>query len=47
MGEAVRLGHADANPLVSMKIRRDRQPKKPVLTDADIFDAAVGKIKGR
>lgn len=25
MGEAVRLGHADANPLVSMKIRRSRQ----------------------
>ena len=23
MGEAVRLGHADANPLVSLKLRRD------------------------
>lgn len=38
MGEAVRLGHADANPLVSMKIRRDRQPKKPELTDDEILE---------
>ena len=38
MGEAVRLGHADANPLVSMKIRRDRQPKKPDLTDDEILE---------
>lgn len=27
MGEAVRLGHADANPLVSLKLRRDKAPK--------------------
>jgi integrase len=38
MGEAVRLGHADANPLVSMKIRRDRQAKKPELTDDEILE---------
>jgi integrase len=38
LGEAVRLGHADANPLVSMKIRRDRQAKKPELTDDEILE---------
>jgi integrase len=38
MGEAVRMGHADANPLVSMKIRRDRPPKKPELTDDEILE---------
>ena len=38
MGEAVRMGHADANPLVSMKIRRDRAPKKPELTDDEIVE---------
>ena len=31
MGEAVRLGHADANPLVSLKLRRDKAAKKPEL----------------
>jgi integrase len=36
MGEAVRLGHADANPLVSLKLRRDKAAKKPELTDEDI-----------
>jgi integrase len=36
MGEAVRLGHADANPLVSLKLRRDTAAKKPELTDAEI-----------
>src|SRR5579871_5570776 len=36
MGEAVRLGHADANPLVSLKLRRDKAPKKPELTDREI-----------
>jgi integrase len=36
MGEAVRLGHADANPLVSLKLRRDRAAKKPELTDKEI-----------
>lgn len=36
MGEAVRLGHADANPLVSVKLRRDKPAKKPELTDVEI-----------
>lgn len=36
MGEAVRLGHADANPLVSLKLRRDKVAKKPELTDKEI-----------
>jgi integrase len=38
MGEAVRLGHADANPLVSIKLRRDKPAKKPEMTDAEIRD---------
>lgn len=38
MGEAVRMGHADANPLVSVKIRRDRPRKKPELTDTEIIE---------
>jgi integrase len=36
MGEAVRLGHADANPLVSLKVKRDKAAKKPELTDKEI-----------
>lgn len=36
MGEAVRLGHADANPLVSLKLRRDKAAKKPEMTDQEI-----------
>ena len=36
MGEAVRLGHADANPLVSLRLKRDKAEKKPELTDEDI-----------
>src|ERR1035441_7078919 len=45
IGEAVRLGHADANPLVSFKLRRGKAakrtgkggtPKKPELADAEI-----------
>lgn len=36
MGEAVRLGHADANPLFSLKLRRDKVAKKPEMTDAEI-----------
>jgi integrase len=36
VGEAVRLGHADANPLVSLKIKKDKAPKKPELTDDEI-----------
>ena len=38
MGEAVRLGHADANPLLSLKLRRDKSAKKPELTDAEISE---------
>ncbi|MGA9778820.1 MAG: hypothetical protein WBS33_11180 [Verrucomicrobiia bacterium] len=38
MGEAVRLGHADANPLVSLKLRRDKVAKKPELTDTEISE---------
>ena len=36
MGEAVRLGHADANPLVSLKLKRDRAAKKPEMSDDEI-----------
>lgn len=36
MGEAVRLGYADANPLVSLKLKREKAAKKPELTDGDI-----------
>lgn len=36
MGEAVRLGHADANPLASLKLKRDKPAKKPELTDKEI-----------
>ena len=38
MGEAVRLGHADANPLVSLKLKRDKAAKKPELADAEIAE---------
>jgi hypothetical protein len=38
MGEAVRMGYADANPLTSIKIRRDKPAKKPELTDDDIAE---------
>ena len=38
MGEAVRLGHADANPLVSLKLRKDKVAKKPELSDAEVAD---------
>lgn len=38
VGEAVRLGHADANPLVSLKIRRDKAAKKPELTDQEVLE---------
>lgn len=37
MGEAVRLGHATANPLVSLKLKRDKPEKKPELSDAEIL----------
>ncbi len=38
MGESVRLGHADANPLVSLKLRGDKPAKKPELTDKEISE---------
>ena len=37
LGEAVRLGYADANPLVSLKLRRDKPAKKPELSDDEII----------
>ena len=36
MGEAVRLGHLEANPLASLKLKRDKPVKKPELTDDEI-----------
>jgi integrase len=41
MGEAVRLGHAEANPLVSIKLRRDKAEKKPELTDKEIVEIRI------
>ena len=41
VGEAVRLGHAEGNPLATLKIRKDKAAKKPELTDEEIV-----KIKG-
>lgn len=38
IGEAVRLGHADANPLAQLKIRKDRPVKKPELSDEEIAE---------
>jgi integrase len=38
MGEAVRLGHADANPLVRLKLRRDKPTKRPEMTDTEISE---------
>lgn len=37
MGEAVRLGHADGNPLVRLKIQKDKSAKKPELTDEEVI----------
>ncbi len=36
LGEAVRLGHADSNPLVSLKLRGDKVKRKPELSDEEI-----------
>lgn len=36
MGEAVRLGQAAANPLVGLRLRRDKAAQKPELTDEEI-----------
>jgi integrase len=43
MAEAVRLGHADVNPLASLKLKRDKPDKKPEMTDEEIIaiDAAL------
>jgi integrase len=41
LSEAVRLGHAAANPLVSLKLRRDKPEKKPELTDQEIVEIRV------
>ena len=38
MGEAVRLGYADANPLVSLKLKRAKSRRKPELSDTDITE---------
>ncbi len=37
MDEAVRLDHADANPLVSLKVHRDKPAKKPKITDDELM----------
>ena len=36
LGEAVRLGHADSNPLTGLKLRRDKSDKKAELSDEEI-----------
>lgn len=36
MGEAVRLGYVESNPLVSLKLKRDKPAKKPEMTDKEI-----------
>ena len=36
MGEAVRLGHIDANPLVGLNLKREKSARKPELTDKEI-----------
>lgn len=42
MGEAVRLGHADANPLMSMKLKKDKPDKKPEMTNDEIRSIREG-----
>jgi integrase len=37
MGEAVRLGHVDANPLARLKLRQDKPAKKPEITDDEVM----------
>lgn len=36
MNEAVRLGHIEASPLVSLQLRRDKAARKPELSDEEI-----------
>lgn len=38
MGEAVRMGFAEANPLSSLKLRKDKSKRKPELSDQEISD---------
>jgi integrase len=38
MGEAVRLGHTEANSLASLKLKRDKAAKKPELTDKEVTE---------
>jgi integrase len=38
MSEAVRMGHADANPLVKLKLKHDKPAKKLELTDVEISE---------
>lgn len=37
LGEAVRLGHSEANPLVSLKLRTVKPAKKPELSDGEVI----------
>ena len=36
VAEAVRLGHADTNPLVNLKLHKDKPAKKPEITDEEL-----------
>lgn len=36
VGEAVRLGHADANPLLNLKLHKDMPAKKPEIADEEL-----------
>jgi hypothetical protein len=36
MGEAVRLGHTEANPLANLKLHKDKPAKKPEITDEEL-----------
>lgn len=36
MGEAVRLGHAEANPLTNLNLHKDKPAKKPEITDEEL-----------
>jgi integrase len=36
VGEAVRLGHADANPLLNLKLHKDLPAKKPEIADEEL-----------
>lgn len=38
LGEALRMGYAETNPLVGLKLRRDKTAKKPEITDDEIVE---------